>query len=220
MSKLRPTHTLIFDLDGTLFETDALLRIVHERTFDQLRAEGSYTLAPPSFERMLSCVGMIVDDFWEKMIPDATAAAKQRADELFAANELALLAAGEGQLYPRVAEVLSTLKERGAQLFVASNGAEPYVRAVCAHMGIAPLFTGIYSAGQYGTSSKVDLVRHLLDEHGIDYAWMVGDRSSDMIAGHRNALGTVGCAYADFGHASEIAEADVLIGHFHELLDL
>lgn len=220
MSKLPATKAFIFDLDGTLFETDTLLRAIHIRIFDTLREERLYLSPMPPVEKMLSCLGLVVADIWDRMMPDGTTEAKHRADELMAMYEIEHLARGEGNLYPHVVEVLTELKHRGYQLFVASNGLELYVHGVCKYKELTHLFDGIYSAGQYETTSKVDLVARLMQDHQLSYAWMVGDRSSDMIAGRENGLATIGCAYADYGHADEIAHADVLIHDFRELLTL
>ena len=103
------------------------------------------------------------------------------------------------ELYPQVKETLELLKQRGVRLFVASNGLELYVKSVADRHEISSLFEGVYSAGEYKTSSKVDLVRLLLDNHGVEHAWMVGDRSSDVEAGLKNNQKAIGCAYAGFG---------------------
>jgi phosphoglycolate phosphatase-like HAD superfamily hydrolase len=119
-----------------------------------------------------------------------------------------------------VAETLEALKHRGYKLFIASNGLEDYVKQVPAYKGIAPLIDGFYSAGEYQTRSKVDLVRLLVQQHGLQSAWMVGDRSSDVEAGHKNGFPVVGCAYAGFGENSELADADMRITRFAELAQL
>ncbi|MNF16179.1 hypothetical protein D3C80_2190940 [compost metagenome] len=49
---------------------------------------------------------------------------------------------------------------------------------------------------------------------------MVGDRSSDVEAGKGNDLQTVGCAYATYGKAVELALADAHIHDFRQLLEL
>ncbi|MDF2721294.1 MAG: haloacid dehalogenase, partial [Paenibacillus sp.] len=112
------------------------------------------------------------------------------------------------------------LRAKGVKLFVASNGLEMYVKDVIGQRGLAPLFTGLYSAGEYDTRSKVDLVKLLLDHHGIETAWMVGDRSSDVEAGKRNGLPVVGCEYAQFGKESELEGADMRITEFPQLREL
>ncbi|MGO4181621.1 HAD family hydrolase [Paenibacillus sp. MCAF9] len=218
--KLRKPEAVIFDMDGTLFETDKLLVPVHHRVFETLREEGLYEHETPPVERLLSCLGMLLEDIWRKVMPDSTEAARKRADVLLLQYEREGLERGEGELYPFVEKTLRELHSRGIKLFVASNGLEEYVKGVAEFKGIAPLFDGLYSAGEYETSTKVDLVARLLKDHNIQSAWMVGDRSSDVEAGKGNGLQTIGCAYATYGRASEIEGADVLINDFRELLPL
>jgi phosphoglycolate phosphatase len=220
MNKLPLPEAVIFDMDGTLLETATLLVQVHQRVFATLREEGLYTQETPPVEILLSCLGMLLDDIWRKVMPDGSEAARQRADVLLLQYELEGLENGEGQLYPYVEDTLRELKARGLKLFVASNGLEDYVKGIVHHKGLTELFDGLYSAGEYATTSKVDLVARLLADHGITRAWMVGDRSSDVEAGKGNGLQTVGCAYAVYGRASELAGADAHIGDFRELIEL
>ncbi|MCU6712419.1 HAD family hydrolase [Paenibacillus sp. J5C_2022] len=219
--RLSQPDAAIFDMDGTLFETDTLLIPVHERVFRTLREEGLYREETPSVDTLLGCLGMLLEDIWRQVMPGSTEEARKRADELLLQYELEGLAAGEGSLYPHVEQTLRVLKTRGVKLFVASNGLEHYVKGVAQHRGIAPLFDGIYSAGEYGTSSKVDLVARLLADHGLQSSqvWMVGDRSSDVEAGKRNGLVSIGCAYARYGDGAELSDADRLIHDFRQLVD-
>ncbi|MFF2091979.1 HAD family hydrolase [Paenibacillus sp. NPDC058174] len=213
-------EAIIFDMDGTLFETETLLRSVHTRLFDTLREEGLYTLETPPIESVLACLGMILDDIWRKIMPESTEAARKRADELFLQYEVEELAAGKGRLYPETAETLAALRASGIKLFVASNGLEAYVKEVARYKGISELFDGLYSAGEYKTASKVDLVAKLLSDHELKSAWMVGDRSSDVEAGKRNGLIVIGCAYAGYGRDAELDGSDALIRSMAELLGL
>ncbi len=207
-------------MDGTLLETATLLVEVHRRVFETLREEGLYTKETPPVETLLGCLGMLLDDIWRKVMPDGSEEARQRADVLLLQYELDGLANGEGELYPYVEDTLRQLKARGLKLFVASNGLEAYVKGIAHHKGLTELFDGLYSAGEYGTTSKVDLVARLLADHGITSAWMVGDRSSDVEAGKGNGLQTIGCAYAVYGRASELDDADVHINDFREIVAL
>ncbi|CAM4115541.1 HAD hydrolase-like protein [Paenibacillus alkaliterrae] len=218
--KLSKPEAVIFDMDGTLFETDTLLVPVHRRVFETLREERLYEQETPPVERLLGCLGMLLEDIWRQVMPDSSEAARKRADDLLLQYELEGLAAGEGELYPYVQQTLRQLKDQGVKLFVASNGLEEYVKGVARYKGIAELFDGLYSAGEFATASKVDLVARLLKDHGIQKAWMVGDRSSDVEAGKGNGLQTVGCAYASYGRAAELDGADVHISDFRELMAL
>lgn len=216
---IRP-EAMIFDMDGTLFRTETLLIPVYHRLFDQLREEKLYSGETPPEERILGGLGMLLDDIWKRVLPDHDVTVHRRADELLLEFELVGLKEYDTELYPLVAETLKELQERGVRLFVASNGLEHYVKEVANAHGIASLFEGIYSAGEYQTASKVDLVRLLLDQHGVSSAWMIGDRSSDVEAGKENGQTVIGCAYAGFGQGQELEGADRLIASFDELIRL
>lgn len=213
-------EAMIFDMDGTLFKTETLLIPAYHQLFDRLREEKLYVGDTPPEELMLSCLGMLLEDIWKKVIPECSEAVHRRADELLLELELEGLQAYATDLYPGVKGTLEQLSERGIRLFVASNGLEHYVKGVAEAHQIASLFEGIYSAGEHLTASKVDLVRLLLDNHGISSAWMVGDRSSDVEAGKKNGQTVIGCAYAGFGQGQELAGSDALISSFEDLIGL
>jgi len=213
-------EAMLFDLDGTLFRTETLLEEVHRRVFATLREEGLYTAPEPPVECLLGSLGMLLEHIWQQVMPDGSQAAQDRANELLLQYELEELENGRGELYEGVPEALRELRARGVRLFVASNGLEQYVKEVPRLLGIGDLFEGFYSAGEYGTRSKVELVQRLLADNGVKTAWMVGDRHSDVEAGKGNGLFTVGCDYAGFRRAGELDGADVRIRSFAELLEL
>lgn len=213
-------EAMIFDLDGTLFQTETLLLPAYHATFDQLRSEKLYSGETPPESKILGSLGMLLEHIWQNVMPESNEAARKRADVLLLDYQLKGLAEGEGILYEGVAETLTALREQGVRLFVASNGLEGYVKEVVAHKGIGPLFEGLYSAGEFQTRSKVDLVRMLLETYKISSAWMVGDRSSDVEAGLKNGLTVIGCDYADFKSGGELEDAHVRIKHFNQLLEL
>ena len=217
---MRKPEAIIFDMDGTLFKTETLLIPAHDRLFQRLKEEGYYEGETPPVEIMLGSLGMLLEDIWKRVLPDASDAARARADELLIEEEIAGLKGTDSELYPGVAQTLAELKKHGVKLFVASNGLEPYIEAVVDAHGLREYFDGLYSAGGHQTSSKVDLVKLLLTEHDIEYAWMVGDRSSDVEAGKKNDLKVIGCAYAGFGRDEELKDADVLINDFDEILTM
>jgi phosphoglycolate phosphatase len=213
-------HAVIFDLDGTLFQTETLLETVHRRVFETLREEGLYLAPLPPIDTLLGSLGMLLSDIWKIVMPDGSLDAHERANVLLLQYEMEELAIGRGHLYPGVIETLRQLRGRGIRLFIASNGLEKYVKGVPAVKGIGDWFEGIYSAGEFATTTKVDLVRRLLDTFGVESAWMVGDRSSDVEAGMSNGLTVIGCDYAGFRRSGELDGSDAIIRSFPELLKL
>lgn len=218
--RLEQPSAMIFDLDGTLFKTETLIVPAFHAVFDKLRDEGLFEGETPSVELMLAGLGLILDEIWNNIIPDSSAQVRERANELLTHYQIEGLKQGSGELYEGVETTLKTLHERGVRLFVASNGLQPYIDGVIKYKGLAPLFTGLYSAGGYGTRSKVDLVRILLADHDVNSAWMIGDRSTDVEAGKQNDLVVIGCDYAGFGEQKELVGADRIISSFTELTAL
>jgi phosphoglycolate phosphatase len=218
IERMQP-EAMIFDMDGTLFRTETLLLPAYHAAFEQLKQEGLYSGETPPEELILGALGMLLEHIWERVMPDSSAEARLRIDELLLQYQMDGLVQGNGVLYEGVGETLKELKARGIRLFVASNGLEDYVKQVTYAKDLGPLFEGLYSAGEYKTRSKVDLVNILLKKYNISSAWMVGDRSSDVEAGLQNGLTVVGCDYAGFGKESELEGSHIVIRSFSEILD-
>lgn len=211
-------EAIIFDVDGTLFKTETSILPAYHATFEQLRQEGLYSGETPPDERILGSLGMLLEQIWEKVMPGASQEMRNRADELLLYYQVEGLKKGEGELYPGVQSTLEQLHQKGVRLFTASNGLEGYVKNVIKYKGLSSLFEGLYSAGEFKTRSKVDLVRLLLERYQISSAWMVGDRSSDVEAGKENGLTVIGCNYAGFSNEGELEGSDTVISSFAELL--
>lgn len=220
LMKLQKPEAIIFDMDGTLFQTESLLLPAYHKMFDVLREEGLYHGPTPPEELILGSLGMLLADIWKRVMPDVDEAVHRRADELLLQLEIEGLEAGGTVLYPKVTETLAALHERGVKLFVASNGLKDYIDSIVVVHELKELFNGLYSAGGQGTATKTELLRILLDDNSIKDAWMVGDRSSDVEAGKGNGQTVIGCAYAGFGRQDELKGSDVIISAFDELIAL
>lgn len=218
--KLPQPEAMLFDLDGTLFKTETLLIPAYHSTFNQLRKEKLFVGETPPDEHILSSLGLLLEQIWKNVMPHESEQTHRRADELLLHYQTEGLKAGIGELYPNVRFTLTKLHKKGIRLFTASNGLEDYVKGVAQYKGISPLFEGLYSAGEYHTKSKVDLVRLLLTNYQIKSAWMVGDRSSDVEAGKKNNILVIGCDYAGFGSPRELDGSDYILQTFSEILDL
>jgi phosphoglycolate phosphatase len=212
----RPFEAVIFDVDGTLFQTELVAMPAFKRTFEKLKQKGLYHGDIPSDDQITSCFGMTIPELWETLLPDASMDVRDQANELLAKEELFLLEQGEGALYPGVQETLQCLRDEGYKIYTASNGEKRYVATVIEAQGLRDHFTKLYSAGEYKTEKKEELVALLLKQEKVTRAVMIGDRKSDITAGRANQLHTVGC---DFGFAGEdeLKDAHVVITKFDEL---
>lgn len=210
-------YAVLFDMDGTLLQTEKLSTPAFQRTFQQLREQGMWNRPTPDKSELVNVLGMTVEQLWEKLLPNTNEETKQAADMYLLDNEIQLIKERITDLYPGVKETLQQLHEAGYALFIASNGQEAYIDAICEEYDLKPLMTDLYSAGRFRTSTKKDLVAKLLQDYEVEQAVMVGDRYSDIEAGLSNGLFTVGC---DFGFAKqgELDGAHQIIRDFKELL--
>ncbi|AKF94134.1 HAD family hydrolase [Brevibacillus laterosporus] len=210
-------HAVIFDMDGTLLQTESMAIPGFRRTFQDLRDRHLWNGELPDDRAITSTLGRVLDEIWDEMLPEADEKTRELATELLAKHEEKLLDEGVVSLYPGVVEQLTALHEKGIALFVASNAMDGYVEAICEHFNITHLFTDLYSAGRFQTESKVDLVALLLKTYDVKQAVMVGDRKSDVEAGKKNHLWTIGCDFG-FADSGELKNADVVIQGYAELL--
>lgn len=147
LPRLNQPEAIVFDMDGTLFQTESLLLPAYHKMFDILREEGLHSGPTPPEERILGSLGMLLADIWKNVMPEADEAVHRRADELLLQLEIEGLEAGGTVLYPKVVETLRALHARGVKLFVASNGLEDYIHSIVVVHELKDLFEGLYSAG-------------------------------------------------------------------------
>ena len=115
----------------------------------------------------------------------------------------------ENAVYPGVKELLSDLKARGKKLYVATTKAEPMVKVVMEHFGLADYFSGIAASNNVDRFNKIDVLRYILENCGIDdisMAVMVGDRHYDITGAQHFGLDSIGVLYG-YGNREELENA-------------
>ncbi|SNT04546.1 Phosphoglycolate phosphatase, HAD superfamily [Bacillus sp. OK838] len=205
----------IFDMDGTLFQTNKILGSSLERTFEILRSEGSWTGNTP-LAKYQEIMGVPLTVVWETLLPKHPDHIRRQADQLFLDCLIQEIKQGNGQLFPLVMETLSTIKQLGISIFIASNGLVKYLEEICSYFGLHEFVTDIYSVERSSKGSKTELVQMLLKDYRIESAIVIGDRKSDIEAAKKNGLSAVGCQFG-FAEENELADADLFIADFSEL---
>lgn len=83
--------------------------------------------------------------------------------------------APEDMVVPGTFELLTTLKERGLVLYLASGTDEPYVLDEAKSLGIDVFFDGIYGAqDQYKLFSKAKVIQHMIEKHHLSGDELLG----------------------------------------------
>ncbi|QSS98837.1 HAD hydrolase-like protein [Pontibacillus sp. ALD_SL1] len=212
------SQAVIFDMDGTLFQTDLILEPSLEDTFSRLREADLWEGETP-LGQYRSIMGVSLPIVWETLLPNHTTIERNRANEWFQKSLIENIRKGMGDLYPYTIKVLKELKDRSFSVFIASNGEEEYLHTIATQFTLKDWVSGIYSIQAIKSGDKSDLVTKVMDENKISKGLVVGDRGSDIRAAKANNLLAVGCQF-DFSQEDELEEADVVIEDLRSVLEL
>lgn len=205
---------IIFDMDGTLFQTNLILEPALEATFEHLRLTGLWTGATP-IEKYREIMGVPLSVVWETLCPDHTKDIREESNHIFQLALIKLIRAGSGALYSGVESTLEKLS-KNFTLFVASNGQTDYLEAIAETFHLPRWIKGIYSIDLVPSGNKSELVSIVLQQNQLNNGFVVGDRSSDIQAAFDNQLTSIGVRF-DFAQQNELAKADYIVDQFDEI---
>ncbi|MCO4851854.1 HAD hydrolase-like protein [Bacillus vallismortis] len=208
-------QSLIFDMDGTLFQTDQILELSLNDAFDFLRSLGKWDTVTP-IQKYRAIMGVPLPEVWKILLPNHSNEIREKMDAYFLERLIANINQGKGALYPHVQEIFSYLRKHDYSIFIASNGLSDYLKAIVSFYQLDRWVTETFSIQQIHSLNKGDLVNTILKKYGIQQAAVVGDRLSDINAAKDNGLLAIGCHF-DFAQEEELAQADVVI---HDLIEL
>ena len=208
-------QALIFDMDGTLFQTDKILELSLDDTFDHLRSLQLWDTITP-IDKYREIMGVPLPKVWEALLPDHSNEVRKQTDAYFLERLIENIKSGKGALYPNVKEVFNYLKESGCSIYIASNGLTDYLQAIVSYYDLDQWVTETFSIEQIQSLNKSDLVKSILKKYDIKEAVVVGDRLSDINAAKDNALIAIGCNF-DFAQEDELDHADLVIDDLMEL---
>ncbi|WP_394530804.1 nucleosidase (plasmid) [Priestia aryabhattai] len=208
-------QSLIFDMDGTLFQTDKILELSLDDTFNHLRSLNEWDAETP-IDKYREIMGVPLPKVWEALLPNHSDEIRARTDAYFLKSLIENIRNGKGALYPNVKEIFSYLKENNCSIYIASNGLKEYLEAIVSYYNLDNWITETFSIQQIQTLNKGDLVKTIIKKYDIEQAAVVGDRLSDINAAKDNSLIAIGCNF-DFAQEDELAQADLVIDDLIEL---
>lgn len=100
------TQSLIFDMDGTLFQTDKILALSLEDTFNQLRLQNKWNDATP-IDHYREIMGVPLPKVWSTLLPNHSEEVREEANAYFLERLVKNIKDGQGALYPHVEEVFN-----------------------------------------------------------------------------------------------------------------
>lgn len=208
---------MIFDMDGTLFQTDRILEASLQDTFQLLRDEDKWEGDAP-IETYREIMGVPLSDVWKTLLPMHPIHVHERVNELFQDKLIQNIMGGMGALYPHTEDLLAYLTERGFPIFVASNGNPRYLEAIVDYYSLDRWILSCYSIDDVDSEDKGELIRKVKEDHDLSHGIVIGDRRSDFKGAEANEFLSIGCDF-EFSQENELQEADVVVGDLIEIRD-
>ncbi len=208
VDKVKGTKLLIFDFDGTIFQSSKATFQVLLKAFSELGVKTAITeedvkshLGEPAEQFYKNLLGSEYANLWERVLI--------KYDPMIPRF---------GKVFPGVMDILKILKEKGYKLALYSNCEPDYFSEAISCLGIKPYFDYMECNGE-NNLTKTDLIRKIINEifPGIK-AVVIGDKIHDIKAAQTNNLPSIGVLYG-YGK-DEPLKADITISKFSELLDI
>ncbi|MGX9134789.1 HAD hydrolase-like protein [Rummeliibacillus sp. JY-2-4R] len=206
---------VIFDMDGTLFQTNLILGLALDETFDVLR-ENNLWFGETPIEKYREIMGVPLPVVWKTLCPHHSHEIRKNSNKIFHEKLIGLIKDQKGSLYPNTEFVLERLSSNH-ELYIASNGQIAYLQAIVDTYHLDRFIQKVYSIQNISSGNKSELVKKIVQENNIINGVVVGDRVSDIRAAKDNQLTAIGVNF-DFAQAEELNEADRVIENLIELL--
>lgn len=211
-------RTIIFDYDGTLYNSAKNYSDAFRHVYRQMIAEGAAPEREFSDEEITRWLGYSAQDMWETFMPGLP-----KQQQLYYSKEIGgfmsdRIRRGEAELYEGAAETLEYLKNKGYILLYLSNCGPDYMNIHAECFGLRNYFSHMYCTGDYGFKPKHEIFHVIKEAYPKKYL-MVGDRFHDMEVGRYHDVYTAGCTYG-FGTVSELEGADITLENIRQLQQL
>ena len=190
---------VIFDLDGTLFDTSSVTVSAVQSVFI------NFELAVPAVSQIEAFIGKPQEAFHQWLLTLTQSHNSKKIIQAIDEMEMKY-AVTNGTLYDGVLEVLNFCKKSKFVLAICSNGTPGYVVSVLNATGIESSFDLIRPRKSF-SETKTEMTKEIIDSLGCIKGYFVGDRQEDMMAGKDNNMISIGAGYG-FGSADELRLGD------------
>lgn len=196
---------LIFDIDGTLWDTRAIVAKGYNVELARLGRPDKFLTA----EYLTSLFGKTAAEIADVIFADYPARERMGLILRCMKTERQVMASDPCQVgYPGVKETLLELK-KSHRLFLVSNSEKGYPELLIEKLGLDGIFEGHMCHGDTHLP-KGDTIRILMKRHGIADAVYIGDTQADCEACRRAGIPFIFCAYGFGSPESYNARLDAI----------
>ncbi len=201
--------SIIFDLDGTLWDARDVLVRSWNSSFERLGVNKKITV-----DELTPCLGLTLDKIAEKILPSEDMGRSEYITEECCKDHNIFLEKYGGRLYPHFWETIKELK-RSYRLFIVSNCREGYIESFLNAHKAWDFFEDIENNGRTGLD-KAGNIRLVAERNSLSAPVYVGDTISDMESAKKVGVPFIFASYG-FGKCDGCENR---IEGFEQLVDL
>lgn len=189
------TESLIFDMDGTLWDSSRSVAESWNEVLENLPDCADIRLTAKDIQ---SIMGLTMDVIADKFFGNTSKARRMEIMELCSSHENDYLLVHGGMLYDGVEETLAALR-RDHRLFIVSNCQSGYIECFLKYYSLDKFFTDHICWGD-NNLSKGDNIRLIAERNHISDGAYVGDTQGDCDSAYYADMKFIHAAYG-FGTA-------------------
>lgn len=194
MNKLQtPTSavdSLIFDMDGTLWDAVPSYCAVWNMTIEQMH----FRRGPVQYAELVALMGKPLAEIFDALIGETDDALRSEFLRRLFANEDQLMPRLGGKLYPEVEATLQRLSDAGLRLYMVSNCSSDGLNNFLRFTGLDHFFEDTLTYGETGVDKDVNILT-LKKRYNLQRPVYVGDIRRDADSTHAAGIEFVWAAY-------------------------
>ena len=203
--------SIIFDLDGTLWDSTGNVALAWE----EARKQVDYVTEAITVDRVKSITGMAYDVIFEVLLPDLETGKRDYFKAICAQSEIDMLEAKGGDLYPGLTETIKYLADN-YKLYIVSNCQSGYIETFLSHCPVAEHFSGHQCYGTKG-QPKAENIKDIVNDHQLKAPVYVGDTKGDRDSATKAGVPFI---FADYGFGTIDGGEIATISGLGDLMEL
>ncbi|MFD2245606.1 HAD family hydrolase [Pontibacter ruber] len=201
------TDSLIFDLDGTLWDATATVA----RAWQKARKQVNFEIQEVTQETIRSVAGMQHDLIYDKLFPDLSKEQQKELMKVSGKEEMEHIQKYGGELYEGLEDTLKYLHGK-YKLCIVSNCQDGYIEAFLEYHNLHTYFSDHECSGRTG-KPKGENLRAVVERNQLQAPYYVGDTPGDHEASIKAGVPFI---YARYGFR-EVEQFDKSIDRINDL---
>ncbi len=203
--------SIIFDLDGTLWDSTGNVAIAWQNAIDQV----DYVDEVMTQEKVRSITGMAYNVIFDTLFPYLDTEKRNELMAICAKSELEILHTRGGELYPALDETLGYLAGR-YRLFIVSNCQNGYIEVFLKLSGMEHYFSGHQCYGTKG-NPKAENIKDIVNDYQLKTPVYVGDTMGDYNSATKAGVPFI---FANYGFGAVENGQIATISSFGDLVEM